>query len=77
MITLILRLFLGEIFLAWFQSRVSVELCSVRVENKTVFTRLTNANKIIGERLCVVEVENSKIIIKPRPTYGHGLGYRG
>ena len=58
MITLILRLSLREIFLTWFQSRVSVELCSVRVENKTVFTRLTNANKIIGKRLCVVEVEN-------------------
>ena len=58
MITLILGLFLREIFLTWFQSRVSVELCSVRVENKTVFTRLTNANKIIGKRLCVVEVEN-------------------
>ena len=58
MITLILRLSLREIFLTWFQSRMSVELCSVRVENKTVFTRLTNANKIIGKRLCVVEVEN-------------------
>ena len=58
MITLILRLFFREIFLTWFQSRVSVEFSSVRVENKTVFTRLTDTNKIIGKRLCVVEVEN-------------------
>ena len=69
MITIILRLFFREIFLTWFQSRVSIEFCSVRVENKTIFTRLTDANKIIGKRLCVVEVENWKI--QSRPIYWH------
>ena len=58
MITLILTLLLREIFLIWFQSRVSVELCSVRVEDKTVFTRLADADQVIGKGLCMMEVEN-------------------
>ena len=58
MITLILTLLLREIFLIWLQSRVSVELCSVRVEDKTVFARLADADQVIGKGLCMMEVEN-------------------